>query len=84
MPPSILPILLFRSRSNRIQNIMPGVEIGEPLPGLLGDLTRIIEFPVSIFLRPAGIVLPYGIGANGYAGKSDGSRYENRRKGKRS
>ncbi|KAI5368466.1 hypothetical protein J4E82_010723 [Alternaria postmessia] len=88
--PEFPPILLFRSGSNYKDDTTPHFVTGEPMPSLFTGFSRITCFPAGLYLLPTGevraedecmLILPFGIGSNGYARKSDGSRFGRSRTG---
>lgn len=84
----IPPILLFRFKANYTDNTMPNNRTGEPIAQLFPRHSRITTYPAGLYLRPSSTIsaedeclflLPFGIGANGYARRSDGSKFGSRR-----
>lgn len=88
--PKIPPILLFRTISNHTDETTFNIRSGEPIAQLFPQFSRITTYPAGLYLRPTSttkakdecvFILPFGIGANGYARKSDGSRFGRREPG---
>jgi len=84
----IPPLLLFRFKANYTDNTMPNNRTGEPIAQLFPRHSRITTYPAGLYLRPSSttsaedeclFLLPFGIGANGYARRSDGSKFGSRR-----
>ena len=82
--PDIPPILLFRSKSNFTDETIPNIVTGEPIPKLFSWYNRIKTYPAGLYLPPTSpvqaedecmLILPFGIGENGHARKTDGSRF---------
>jgi hypothetical protein len=89
--PDVPPILLFRSKSNYTDKTTPDYITGEPIAQPFPGLDRITTYPAGLYLCPTStmnaedeclFILPFGIGANGHARKSDESRYGERKEGK--
>ncbi|CAO2656576.1 Nn.00g053790.m01.CDS01 [Neocucurbitaria sp. VM-36] len=87
---SLPPILLFRSKSNYTDETTTNVRTSEPIAQLFPQFSRITTYPAGLYLRPTSttkvedeclFILPFGIGANGYARKSDGSKFGRKKNG---
>jgi hypothetical protein len=85
-------LLLFRSKSNYTDTMSPYGETatGDPIPEVFPSYPRITTYPAGLYFQPTSsmssqdeiiFVLPFGIGANGYARKSDGSTFGKREGG---
>jgi hypothetical protein len=88
--PDIPPILLFRSSSNYTDPTIPHFVTGEPMAQTFPGYHRITTYPAGLYLRATDamvaedeykFILPFGIGANGYARKSDGKKFGQRKNG---
>jgi hypothetical protein len=78
------PILLFRGTDGAAPCIVPELEDGSPFDG---PFEKVSKFPAGLYLSctdpmykdafedECKLVLPFGVGARGYARKSDGSRF---------
>jgi hypothetical protein len=82
------PVLLFRSKRNYVDSWNAFTTGGEKTP-FLWPLNQLSTYPAGLYLSSSfsksttedefRLILPFGIGSNGYARKSDGSRFgENR------
>lgn len=83
----IPPILLFRSKSNYTDKTIKDYRTGEPRGCLFPHNGRITTYPAGFYLHRTStmkaedecrFILPFGIGANGYARRSDGSMFGDR------
>jgi hypothetical protein len=85
-------LLLFRSKSNYTDTMSPyGVSVaGDPIPEVFSSYSRITTYPAGLYFQPTSpvnsqdeilFVLPFGIGANGYARLSDGRTFGKREGG---
>lgn len=82
------PVLLFRSKHNDVDSCNAFTTGGEDVP-FPWPFNQLSTYPVGLYLSTSSsssttedelrLILPFGIGSNGYARKSDGSRFgENR------
>ncbi|KAH8634367.1 hypothetical protein IG631_09767 [Alternaria alternata] len=86
----IPPILLFRSKSDYTDETTLNTHTGERIAQLFPLFSDTTTYPAGLYLRPTSamksedeclFILPFDIGANGYARKSDGSRFGRRKTG---
>jgi hypothetical protein len=88
--PDIPPILLFRSSFNYTDPTIPHFVTGELMAQTFPGYHRITTYPAGLYLRATDdmaaedeckFILPFGIGANGHARKTDGKKFGQRKNG---